>query len=156
VVVGSVGDGRELLAEAERLHPDVIVLDITMPGLDGIEAARQLRRSHRSARMVFPTVHEDPDFARAALDAGGLGSALLVSNAVLGFYEEHEASNALAALKGALARKARALRDGRWIEVDAPALVLGDIVRLRLGDVTPADATHRRRLPQHRPGHADR
>ena len=73
LVVGSVGDGRELLAEAERLHPDVIVLDITMPRLDGIEAARQLRRSHRPARLVFLTVHEDADFARAALDAGGLG-----------------------------------------------------------------------------------
>jgi DNA-binding NarL/FixJ family response regulator len=73
LVVGSVGDGRELLAEAERLHPDVIVLDITMPRLDGIEAARQLRRSQRPARLVFLTVHEDADFAQAALDAGGLG-----------------------------------------------------------------------------------
>ena len=68
-----MGDGRALLAEAERLHPDVIVLDITMPRLDGIEAARQLRRSHQPARLVFLTVHEDADFARAALDAGGLG-----------------------------------------------------------------------------------
>jgi DNA-binding NarL/FixJ family response regulator len=73
LVVGSVGDGRELLAEAERLRPDVIVLDITMPRLDGIEAARQLRRSERPARLVFLTVHEDADYARAALDAGGLG-----------------------------------------------------------------------------------
>jgi DNA-binding NarL/FixJ family response regulator len=72
-VVGSVGDGYELLTEAERLHPDVIVLDITMPRLDGIEAARQLRRSHQLARLVFLTVHEDADYARAALDAGGLG-----------------------------------------------------------------------------------
>ncbi len=67
-------------------------------------------------------------------------TGLLVFNAVLGFWEEHEASNALAALKGALARKARALRDGHWVEVDAADLVPGDIVRLRLGDVTPADA----------------
>ena len=73
LVVGSVSDGRELLAEAERLHPDVIVLDITMPQLDGIEAARQLRSSHQSARLVFLTIHEDADYARAALDAGGLG-----------------------------------------------------------------------------------
>jgi DNA-binding NarL/FixJ family response regulator len=73
LVVGRVGDGYELLAEAERLHPDVIVLDITMPRLDGIEAARQLRCSHRPARLVFLTVHEDADYARAALDAGGLG-----------------------------------------------------------------------------------
>jgi DNA-binding NarL/FixJ family response regulator len=73
LVVGSVGDGRTLLAEAERLNPDIIVLDIAMPRLDGIAAARQLRRSHQPARLVFLTVHEDANFARAALDAGGLG-----------------------------------------------------------------------------------
>jgi DNA-binding NarL/FixJ family response regulator len=73
LVVGKVGDGQELLAEAERLLPDVIVLDITMPRLDGIEAARQLRRSQQPARLVFLTVHEDADYARVALDAGGLG-----------------------------------------------------------------------------------
>jgi DNA-binding NarL/FixJ family response regulator len=73
LVVGRVSDGYELLAEAERLHPDVIVLDITMPRLDGIEAARQLRRSRNPARLVFLTVHESRAFARAALDAGGLG-----------------------------------------------------------------------------------
>jgi DNA-binding NarL/FixJ family response regulator len=72
-VVGSVADGVALLTEAERLHPDVIVLDITMPGLDGIEGARQLRRSRQPARLVFLTVHERREFARAALDAGGLG-----------------------------------------------------------------------------------
>ena len=71
LVVGSVGDGCELLAEAERLHPDVIVLDITMPGLDGIEAARQLKRAGGRAKLVFLTVHEDPDYVRTALHAAG-------------------------------------------------------------------------------------
>ena len=70
-VVGSVGDGRALLAEAERLHPDVIVLDITMPALDGIEAARQLKRAECRAKLVFLTVHEDLDYVRTALHAGG-------------------------------------------------------------------------------------
>jgi H+-transporting ATPase len=66
--------------------------------------------------------------------------ALLVFNAALGFFEEHQASNALAALKNALALKAKALRGGAWSEIDAADLVPGDIVRIRLGDVVPADA----------------
>jgi CheY-like chemotaxis protein len=53
LVVGRVGDGCELLAEAERVHRDIIVPDVTMPRLDGIEAARQLMRSQRPARLVF-------------------------------------------------------------------------------------------------------
>ncbi|OEU78546.1 MAG: plasma-membrane proton-efflux P-type ATPase [Desulfobacterales bacterium C00003060] len=64
---------------------------------------------------------------------------LLVFNAVIGFWEEHRASNALAALKAGLALKARALRGGKWQEVGAADLVPGDIVRLRLGDIIPAD-----------------
>jgi H+-transporting ATPase len=66
-------------------------------------------------------------------------TALLVFNAVLGFWEEHVASNALDALKNSLALKARVLRDGKWAEVDAKTLVLGDVIRLYLGDVVPAD-----------------
>jgi len=65
--------------------------------------------------------------------------ALLVFNAVLGFFEEHQASNALQALKNALALKAKVLRDGSWSEIDAKEIVPGDIVRIRLGDVVPAD-----------------
>lgn len=66
--------------------------------------------------------------------------AMLIFNAVLGFFEERQASNALAALKSALALKAKALRDGAWSEIDAKNIVPGDIIRVRLGDVTPADA----------------
>ncbi|MEZ0576967.1 plasma-membrane proton-efflux P-type ATPase [Halodesulfovibrio aestuarii] len=64
---------------------------------------------------------------------------LLLFNAAIGFFEEHKASNALDALKSQLALKARALRDNTWGEVEANNLVPGDIVRLRLGDVIPAD-----------------
>jgi H+-transporting ATPase len=66
-------------------------------------------------------------------------ASLLLFNALLGFWEEHEASNALDALKGSLALKARTLRGAKWEQVDARTLVPGDIVRLYLGDVVPAD-----------------
>jgi H+-transporting ATPase len=64
---------------------------------------------------------------------------LLVLNALIGFWEEHKAANALDALKRALALKARVLRDSQWQGIDAAELVPGDVVRLRLGDVIPAD-----------------
>jgi H+-transporting ATPase len=65
---------------------------------------------------------------------------LLVANAVVGFWEEREAGNAIAALKATLAVKARVLRDGKWINPAARELVPGDVIRLRLGDIVPADA----------------
>ncbi len=66
--------------------------------------------------------------------------ALLIFNAVIGFWQEFKAANALDALRSQLALKARALRDGKWGEVDAAELVPGDVIRIRLGDVIPADA----------------
>ena len=65
---------------------------------------------------------------------------LLVANAVVGFWEEHEAGNAIAALKSKLAVKARVKRDGKWTTPAARELVPGDIIRMRLGDIVPADA----------------
>jgi H+-transporting ATPase len=65
---------------------------------------------------------------------------LLVSNAVVGFWEEHQAGNAIAALKAKLAIKARVKRDGKWATPAARELVPGDVIRLRLGDIVPADA----------------
>jgi H+-transporting ATPase len=67
-------------------------------------------------------------------------SILLCSNAVVGFWEEHQAGNAIAALKAKLANDARALRDGKWATPKASELVAGDVIRLRLGDIVPADA----------------
>ncbi len=64
---------------------------------------------------------------------------LLVFNAIIGFWEEHEASNALEALKEQLALKARVLRDGQWTEIEAQDLVPGDVIRVRPGDILPAD-----------------
>ncbi|MGA2394300.1 MAG: plasma-membrane proton-efflux P-type ATPase [Candidatus Lustribacter sp.] len=65
---------------------------------------------------------------------------LLCSNAVVGFWEEHQAGNAIAALRSRLAIKARVLRDGKWVDPKASDLVPGDVIRLRLGDIVPADA----------------
>jgi H+-transporting ATPase len=65
---------------------------------------------------------------------------LLVANAVVGFWEEREAGNAIAALKAKLAIKARVKRDGKWINPAARELVPGDVIRMRLGDIVPADA----------------
>jgi H+-transporting ATPase len=65
---------------------------------------------------------------------------LLASNAVVGYWEEHQAGNAIAALKAKLAVKAKVLRDGKWTNPNASEVVPGDVVRLRLGDIVPADA----------------
>ena len=65
---------------------------------------------------------------------------LLVSNAVVGFWEERQAGNAIAALKAKLAIKARVKRDGKWVTPAARELVPGDVIRVRLGDIVPADA----------------
>ncbi len=65
---------------------------------------------------------------------------LLVANAVVGFWEEHQAGNAIEALKAQLAVKARVLRDGKWLNPPAKELVPGDVIRLCLGDIVPADA----------------
>ena len=65
---------------------------------------------------------------------------LLLCNAVVGFWEEHQAGNAIDALKARLAIKARVKRDGKWINPPARELVPGDVIRLRLGDIVPADA----------------
>jgi H+-transporting ATPase len=65
---------------------------------------------------------------------------LLFSNAIVAFWEEHQAGNEIAALKAKLATKAKALRDGKWVEPKVAELVPGDVIRLKLGDIVPADA----------------
>lgn len=65
---------------------------------------------------------------------------LLLANAVVGFWEEHQAGNAVAALKAKLAVKAQVKRNGKWINPEARDLVPGDVIHLRLGDIVPADA----------------
>jgi DNA-binding NarL/FixJ family response regulator len=75
-LVGVVADGRALVEAAERLKPDVIVADISMPQLNGIDALVQLRQGGNSVPVVFLTMHQDVSFARRALEAGASGYVL--------------------------------------------------------------------------------
>jgi DNA-binding NarL/FixJ family response regulator len=72
-IVGVVQDGAELLSTEPDKLPDICVIDISMPIICGIEAARLLKARGSKAKIVFLTVHEDPDFVRAALEVGALG-----------------------------------------------------------------------------------
>jgi DNA-binding NarL/FixJ family response regulator len=72
-LVGVVEDGRALVAAARKLLPDVIVADITMPQLNGIEAMAQLKKDNADVKVVFLTMHQDPAYARRALAAGAAG-----------------------------------------------------------------------------------
>jgi DNA-binding NarL/FixJ family response regulator len=80
-VVGGVADGRALLAAARTLQPDVIVLDIAMPLLNGLEAARQLQGASPQPKLIFLTMHPDPDMAAEALQVGASGYLLKTSAA---------------------------------------------------------------------------
>lgn len=72
-VVAAVTDGRALVEAVERLNPDVALVDISMPILNGIDAVTQITARNSHVSVVFLTVNEDRDFVRAALKAGGLG-----------------------------------------------------------------------------------
>lgn len=80
-VVGTVEDGRALVAAAEQLKPDVIVLDISMPLLNGLDAARQLKKSVPGAKLIFLTMHASPTYATEALKVGASGYLLKQSAA---------------------------------------------------------------------------
>ena len=75
-VVGVVEDGRSLLAAAERLQPDIILLDISMPLLNGVEAARKLRKTVPAAKLIFVTMHADATYVNGAFRAGASGYVL--------------------------------------------------------------------------------
>jgi DNA-binding NarL/FixJ family response regulator len=69
-IVAQVSDGRALVAAADRLKPDIVVLDISMPLLNGLEAARQIKHNLRNVKLVFVTMNEDTDLAAEAFRAG--------------------------------------------------------------------------------------
>jgi len=75
-VVGIVGDGRALLEAAHRLKPDVAVVDLAMPLLNGLDATHQLKEKMPGLKVIFLTMNQDPDLARRAMQAGALGYLL--------------------------------------------------------------------------------
>ena len=72
-VVSSVGNGQEAIDAESRTSPDVVILDISMPIMSGIEAAAQLKQRCSKAKVIFLTLHEEPEWIQAALAAGALG-----------------------------------------------------------------------------------
>jgi DNA-binding NarL/FixJ family response regulator len=72
-IVGETGDGLELLALLEDLTPDLIVLDITMPGLQGIEATRKIKEIYPEVKVLILTMHKDKEYLQQALAAGAKG-----------------------------------------------------------------------------------
>jgi DNA-binding NarL/FixJ family response regulator len=72
-VVGAVGDGQEMLDEELRVKPDIVILDISMPRMNGIEAATLLKQRASKAKVIFLTVHEEDALLKAALDTGAAG-----------------------------------------------------------------------------------
>jgi DNA-binding NarL/FixJ family response regulator len=72
-IVGTAMDGDELVSEALRLNPDVIIVDITMPVLNGIEAVQKLVQSGSNAKFIFLTIHSSQEFIKACVDAGARG-----------------------------------------------------------------------------------
>jgi DNA-binding NarL/FixJ family response regulator len=75
-VVGVVEDGRAMVEAAKKLRPDVIVADISMPHLNGIDALARLKKDNPSVKVVFLTMHHEVAYARSALEAGALGFVL--------------------------------------------------------------------------------
>lgn len=76
VVVGEAGDGHEALGKAEKLHPDIIVLDISMPLLNGLEVARQLSQLHPDIKILILSMHDSEEMVLKSLEAGAKGYVL--------------------------------------------------------------------------------
>ena len=123
-VVGTVTDGRMLLEEFSRLHPDVVLLDIAMPLLNGLDAGRQLRAQRRSVKLIYLTMNPDPDLAGEALRLGASGYVLKSS----AFQELKQAIN-------------EALRGRSYIT----PLITRDVVGSLIGQTTRRELTMRQR-----------
>jgi DNA-binding NarL/FixJ family response regulator len=128
-VLEIVSDGRELLAAAKRLDPDVVVLDISMPRLNGIEAARQLRSESSRAKVVYLTMHREATYAARAMEAGASGFVL----------KHSAASELVTAIQ-------EALKGGTYITPQIASELLDSIRRgTPEGTLAPGELTSRQR-----------
>lgn len=75
-IISTAIDGTEAVQKAEELQPDLILMDLSLPGMDGIEATRQIRIVSPGSKVLFLTHHSDPDLIQAAFDAGASGYVL--------------------------------------------------------------------------------
>jgi DNA-binding NarL/FixJ family response regulator len=94
-VVGEASNGTEAIEKTQRLTPDLVLMDIGLPGLNGLEAARQIRKLVPSAKIVFLTEQADPDMVRVAFDLGAMGYVL----------KRHAETDLLSALSAAVQGK---------------------------------------------------
>jgi DNA-binding NarL/FixJ family response regulator len=94
-VCGEAADGRSAVSLAETLHPDVIVMDLVMPEINGLEATRRVLNSNREARVILTTLHEIPSFIDEARRAGACGC----------FFKSESGRHLIPAVRVALQRK---------------------------------------------------
>jgi DNA-binding NarL/FixJ family response regulator len=125
-LVGQVNDGLRLVSEVRRLRPDIVVSDVTMPGMSGIDAMRQLKAEGSEARFIFLTIHSEARLAAEAMRSGASGYLLKQAAG-------HELFDAI-----------HAVTSGRTY---LTPLITGDVLR-NLG--SPADATARELTPRQR------
>ena len=118
-VVGEAGNGQEALDEARALMPDVILMDIKMPGLDGVEATRTLRREMPHVGIIFCTMFEDDESVFAALKAGGRGYILKESDPETMLRAIRAVAHGESLLSPAIAQKV--LRQFAAVPASAPA-----------------------------------
>jgi DNA-binding NarL/FixJ family response regulator len=122
-VIGVVADGRELVAAAKRDAPEVIVADVTMPSLNGIEAAVQLRDAGVAAKVIFLTMHREVAYARRAMEAGAAGFVL-----------KHSVSSELVT----------AIREALRGQTYITPMIAGELLQsYRDGEIGAADSVHR-------------
>ena len=75
-VIGEAGDGEDTVRQVKQLKPDIVLMDIAMPGVNGVEATKQLKTSVPQTRVLILTAYDNPEFITAAIDAGAAGYLL--------------------------------------------------------------------------------